>query len=67
VWLFASLSTEALSKLKRDGIVQAWWQKTLGEIKLKISKEKTWDSVSLRKYIFFFAVMGHELRAFTLS
>jgi hypothetical protein len=45
----ASLSTEALRKLKRDGTVQAWGQKTLGEIKLKISKEKTWDSVSLRK------------------
>jgi hypothetical protein len=34
---FASLSTEALRELKRDGTVQAWGQKTLRAIKLKIN------------------------------
>jgi hypothetical protein len=33
----ASLSTKALRKLKRDGTVPAWGQKTLRAIKLKIS------------------------------
>jgi hypothetical protein len=47
--LFASLSTEALRELNRDGTVQAWGQKTFRAIKLKISWEQTWDSASLRK------------------
>jgi hypothetical protein len=33
----ASLSTEALRKLKRNGTVQAWGQKTLRTIKLRNS------------------------------
>jgi hypothetical protein len=33
----ASLSTQALRELKRDGTVQAWGQKTLKAIKPKIS------------------------------
>jgi hypothetical protein len=45
------LSTEALRELKRDGRVQAWGQKTLRAIKLKISKEQIWDSGSLRKEV----------------
>jgi hypothetical protein len=36
VRLFARLSTEALRKLKRDGTVQVWGQKTSRAIKLKI-------------------------------
>jgi hypothetical protein len=44
-------STEALGELKRDGRVQAWGQKTLRAIELKISKEQTWGSVSLRKEV----------------
>jgi hypothetical protein len=34
---------------KRDGTVQVWGQKTFRAIKLKISREQTWDSASLRK------------------
>jgi hypothetical protein len=49
--LFVSLSTEALRKLKRDGTVQAWGQKTLRAIKLKSTWEQTWDSASLRKEV----------------
>jgi hypothetical protein len=49
--LFASLSTQALRKLKRDGTVQGWGQKTLRATKLKISEEQPWDSVSLRKEV----------------
>jgi hypothetical protein len=33
----ASLSTKVLREQKRDGTVQAWGQKTLRAIKLKIS------------------------------
>jgi hypothetical protein len=47
----ASLSTEALRKLKGDGTVQAWGQKTLRAIKLKINYEKTRDRASLRKKV----------------
>jgi hypothetical protein len=54
--LSASLSTETLRKLKREhGTVQAWWDseslsvKTLREIMLKESEEKTWDRARLRK------------------
>jgi ribosomal protein S25 len=35
-WLFASLSTKALRELKREGIVQAWGEKTSKSIKLKV-------------------------------
>jgi hypothetical protein len=49
--LFASLSTKALRELKRDETVQAWGQKTLKAIKLKISVEQTWDTGSLRKEV----------------
>jgi hypothetical protein len=31
--------------------LQAWGKKTLRVIRLKISQEKTWDSVSLRKEV----------------
>jgi hypothetical protein len=33
----AHLSTEALRKLKRDGTMKAWGQKTLRAIRLEIS------------------------------
>jgi hypothetical protein len=46
--LLASLTTEAVRKLKKDGTMQAWGQKTLRTIKLK---EQTGDRASLRKEV----------------
>jgi hypothetical protein len=48
---FQVCSAEALRELKRDGKMQAWGQKTLRAIKVKISWEQTLDSVSLRKEV----------------